>query len=180
MLAQATYQILGYKACWQDFSSKYENMKPVDSIKKVAGTVAKLEGKSHCQNVFQFTSYSNNNKKKSWVEKNTIENRPPPENLTDWKLWGHHCVQQTHHRCSADTCWKNDFRACPVKHCCLFNFWISSTFSWFCIWEILLLLICEVNCLSCVFLWILAICKRTKIIPNTNYRLQKRQHSAVL
>ena len=103
MLAPATYQILGYKACWQDFSRKYENMKPVDSIKKVAGTVAKLEGKSHCQNVFQFTSYSNNNKKKSWIEKNTIENRPPPENLTDWKLWGHHCVQQTHHRCSADT-----------------------------------------------------------------------------
>ena len=116
MLAPATYQILGYRTRWQDFSRKYENMKPVDSIKKVAGTVAKLEGKSHCQNVFQFTSYSNNNKKKSRIENNTVENRPPSENLTDWKtLWGHHCVQQTHHRCSADTCWINDFRACPVN-----------------------------------------------------------------
>ena len=60
-------------------------MKPMDSIKKVAGTVAKLEGKSHCQNLFQFKSYSNN-KKKSRMEDNTIENRPPSENLTDWKL----------------------------------------------------------------------------------------------
>ena len=60
-------------------------MKPMDSIKKVAGTVAKLEGKSHCQNLFQFKSYSNN-KKKSGMEDNTIENRPPSENLTDWKL----------------------------------------------------------------------------------------------
>jgi len=61
-------------------------MKPMDSIKKVAGTVAKLEGKSHCQNLFQFKSYSSNNKKKSRMEDNTIENRPPSENLTDWKL----------------------------------------------------------------------------------------------
>ena len=60
-------------------------MKPMDSIKKVAGTVAKLEGKSHCQNLFQFKSYINN-KKKSRMEDNTVENRPPSENLTDWKL----------------------------------------------------------------------------------------------